>query len=56
MKAGVFAVLQYAIGFGVAFAVTGSAATAMGVALVGANLGSLAYLLYERAWRALRHR
>jgi uncharacterized membrane protein len=48
MKSGLLAMAHMAAGFAVAYAVTGSAATAMGVALVGAHLVSMAYLLFRR--------
>lgn len=48
MKSGLVALAHMVAGFGVAYAATGSAALAMGVALVGAHLVSMAYLLLNR--------
>ena len=47
VKSGLLAMVHMVAGFGVAYAVTGSAALAMGVALVGAHLVSMAYLLLQ---------
>ena len=47
MKSGLLAMAHMGCGFGVAFAVTGSAVVAMGVALIGAHLVSMAYLLLQ---------
>lgn len=57
MKSGLVAMAHMAAGFGVAYAATGSAAVAMGVALVGGHLVSMAYLLFHRptARRRLAH-
>lgn len=48
MRSGLLAIAHMMVGFAVAYAVTGSAATAMGVALIGAHLVSQAYLLLGR--------
>lgn len=48
VKSGLLAMAHMVAGFGVAYAATGSAAVAMGVALVGAHLVSMAYLLLHR--------
>jgi uncharacterized membrane protein len=56
MKSGLLAMAHMVAGFAVAYAVTGSAATAMGVALIGAHLVSMAYLLLRRpAAKRLAH-
>jgi len=49
VKSGLLALAHMLAGFGVAYAVTGSAVVAMGVALVGAHLVSMAYLLLQGA-------
>jgi uncharacterized membrane protein len=48
VKSGLVAMAHMVAGFGVAYAATGSAALAMGVALIGAHLVSTAYLLFHR--------
>jgi len=48
VKSGLLAMAHMVAGFTVAYAVTGSAVTAMGVALIGAHLVSMAYLLLHR--------
>jgi uncharacterized membrane protein len=48
MKSGLLAMAHMGAGFAVAYALTGSAAVAMGVALIGAHLVSMAYLLMAR--------
>ena len=48
MNSGLLAMAHMAAGFGGAYAVTGSGVVAMGVALVGAHLVSVAYLLFSR--------
>ena len=56
VKSGLLAMAHMMAGFAVAYAVTGSTATAMGVALIGAHLVSQAYLLLGRpAGRRLAH-
>ena len=56
MKSGLLALAHMGAGFGVAYALTGSAVLAMGVALIGAHLVSMAYLLLHRpAARRLAH-
>ena len=49
VKSGLLAMAHMLGGFSVAYAVTGSAAAAMGVALIGAHLVSMAYLLLHRS-------
>ena len=48
MKSGLLAMAHMGAGFAVAYAFTGSAALAMGVALIGAHLVSMATLLLPR--------
>jgi uncharacterized membrane protein len=48
MKSGLLAMAHMVAGFGVAYALTGSASLGMGVALIGAHLVSMAYLLMAR--------
>lgn len=48
VKSGVLAMAHMVAGFAVAYAVTGSAGVAAGVALVGAHPVSMAYLLLHR--------
>jgi hypothetical protein len=48
VKSGLVALAHMVAGFGVAYAVTGSAIAAMFVALVGSHLISLATLLVQR--------
>jgi uncharacterized membrane protein len=47
VKSGLLAMIHMVVGFAVAYAVTGSGAAAMGVALIGAHLVSMAYLLFN---------
>lgn len=49
MRSGLLALAHMVAGFAVAYAVTGSAVVAMGVALVGSHLVSLGYLLSRRS-------
>ena len=53
VKSGTLALLQMGVGFGVAYAVTGSAAIATGIALVEACVMSFVFGLHERAWNAV---
>jgi uncharacterized membrane protein len=56
MRSGLLAMVHMVAGFGVAYALTGSGALAMGVALIGAHLVSMATLLLHRpAARPLAH-
>mgnify|MGYP001276938909 CR=1 FL=1 len=47
-----FAVLHFAVGFGVTYALTGSLAIATGVALIEPTVNTFVFFLHERAWRA----
>jgi uncharacterized membrane protein len=51
MKTGSFAVLHFAVGFGVAYLISGSLPVALGVALVEPAVNTLVFFLHERAWR-----
>ncbi|GIK98631.1 MAG: hypothetical protein BroJett029_28400 [Alphaproteobacteria bacterium] len=46
-----FAVLHFAVGFGVTYALTGSVAIATGVALIEPTVNTFVFFLHERAWR-----
>ncbi len=56
LMAGTWALVQAAIGFAVAFLLTGSFAVALGMAMLQSTLGSFAFLLHERAWRSALRR
>jgi len=53
VKSGTLALLQMAVGFGVAYTLTGSAAIASGIALVLSCVMSFVTVLYERVWSAV---
>lgn len=53
VKSGTSALLHMAVGFGVAYALTGSAAVAMGIALVLSCVMSFVGVLHERVWHAV---
>jgi uncharacterized membrane protein len=55
VKSGTWAAVQMAIGFAVGTAVTGSAGFGICIALLGGMLGSFAYWLHERLWKAFLH-
>jgi uncharacterized membrane protein len=46
-----FAVLHFAVGFGVAYLFTGSVAIAGGIALVESLVNTVVFFFHERAWR-----
>lgn len=46
-----FAALHFAIAFGVAYVLTGSAAIATGIGLIEPALNSVAFFFHERAWQ-----
>jgi uncharacterized membrane protein len=52
VKSGTWAVVQMAIGFAVGMAVTGSVGFGLCIALLGGSVGSFAYWLHERLWKA----
>lgn len=51
MKTGTFAVLHFAVAFGVAYALTGSAPIATALALIEPACNTVAFFFHERAWR-----
>jgi uncharacterized membrane protein len=53
MKTGTRSLLHAGIGFGVVYGLTGSAAIASGVALIEPCVAGFAFLLHDRAWKAL---
>jgi len=48
-----FAVLHFSVGFGVTYALTGSAAIATGVALIEPAVNTVVFFLHERFWARL---
>jgi uncharacterized membrane protein len=46
-----FAVLHFAVAFGVAYALTGSLAIATGIGLIEPLANTVAFYFHERAWR-----
>ncbi len=46
-----FAVLHFAVGFGVTFALTGSVVIATGVALIEPAVNTVVFFFHERAWQ-----
>ena len=56
VKTASFAVLHFAVGFGVTYALTGSLAIATGVALVEPTLNTLVFFFHERVWRRIGQR
>jgi uncharacterized membrane protein len=52
VKSGTWAVVQMAIGFGTGMGVTGSAASGLCIALFAGSIGSFAYWLHARLWKA----
>ena len=48
-----FAVLHFAVGFGVSYAFTGSIVIAGGIALIEPLANSVVFYFHERAWRRL---
>lgn len=53
LKTASFAVLHFAVGFGVTYALTGSTAIAVGVALIEPAVNTVVFFLHERAWGRL---
>ncbi|MEQ8356164.1 MAG: DUF2061 domain-containing protein [Kiloniellaceae bacterium] len=53
LKTASFAVLHFAVGFGVTYVLTGSVAIATGVALVEPAVNTVVFYFHERAWRRL---
>ena len=50
LKTCTFAVLHFAVGFGVTFALTGSVLIATGVALIEPAVNTVVFFFHERAW------
>lgn len=46
-----FAVVHFAVGFGVTYALTGSVVIATGVALIEPAVNTVAFFFHERAWQ-----
>ena len=51
LKTGSFATLHFAVGFGVAYALTGSVAIASGIALLEPAVNTVVFFFHERVWR-----
>jgi uncharacterized membrane protein len=51
VKSGTWAMVQMAIGFALGWAVTGSAASGLGFALLAGPIGSFGYWLHARLWK-----
>ena len=56
VKSGTLAMLQMGVSFAVAYALTGSAPIAIGIALVLSCVMSFVFVLHERAWNAVLRR
>ena len=56
VKSGTLALLHMGVSFGVAYALTGSAAIATGIAFVLSCAMSFVFSLHERAWSAVLNR
>jgi uncharacterized membrane protein len=50
MKTGTFALMHFAVGFGVSYAFTGSVAISTGIALVEPAVNTVVFFFHERAW------
>lgn len=48
-----FAVLHFAVGFGVTFALTGSVVIATGVALIEPAVNTVVFFFHERFWQRI---
>jgi uncharacterized membrane protein len=53
VKTAGFAVMHFAVGFGVTFALTGSVPVATGVALIEPAVNTVAFFFHERLWQRL---
>ena len=51
-----FAVLHFAVGFSVTFALTGSVAISTGVALIEPAVNTVVFFFHERAWQRIAAR
>jgi uncharacterized membrane protein len=49
-KTGTFALMHFAVGFGVSYAFTGSVAIATGIALVEPAVNTVVFFFHERVW------
>jgi uncharacterized membrane protein len=56
VKSGTLALLHMGVSFGVAYALTGSAPIATGIAIVLSCVMSFVFVLHERAWNTLLRR
>jgi uncharacterized membrane protein len=56
VKSGTLALLQMGVSFGIAYALTGSAAIASGIALTLSCVMSFVFALHERAWNVVMSR
>ena len=56
LKTASFAMLHFAVAFGVAYAVTGSVAVATGIGLIEPLLNTVAFFLHERVWKRIDSR
>ncbi len=50
-KTATFAVLHFAVGFGVSYALTGSVAIATGIALIEPAVNTVVFYLHEQGWK-----
>lgn len=51
-----FALLHFAVGFGVSYAFTGSILIASGIALIEPLANTVVFYFHERAWRRVERR
>lgn len=51
-----FAVLHFGVGFGVAYALTGSLMIATGIALIEPSVNTVVFFLHEQVWRLAERR
>ena len=51
-----FAVVHFAVGFGVTYALTGSVVIATGAALIEPAVNTVAFFFHERIWQRLGNR
>ena len=56
VKSGTLALLHMGVSFAIAYALTGSAALATGIALIEPCIMSFVFSLHERAWNAVLNR
>jgi uncharacterized membrane protein len=53
IKTVTFALLHFAVGFGVAYLLTGSVAIATGIALIEPAANTVVFFFHERVWRRI---